>query len=117
MNRDRLLVEAKQRVLDMAEGYEPPAPVSVPAAGPGGRRAMQELLDTLDAKGITTPHDNVVGSHLAEVLSGGGAAAGEMVSAETICALEREAFLSLAGTPATVARIEHMLSEGRPLRN
>ena len=64
---------------------------------------MQELLDTLDSKGITTPHDNVVGSHLAEVLSGGGAAAGEMVSAETICALEREAFLALAGTPATVS--------------
>ena len=31
--------------------------------------------------------------------------------------LEREAFLSLLGTPRTLARIQHMLKEGKPLRN
>jgi 3-hydroxyacyl-CoA dehydrogenase len=102
MNRDRLLGEARKRALEMAPDYAPPAKTGIPAAGPQGRRAMQELLDKLDARGITTPHDLVVGAHLAEVLCGGSASA---------------AFLALAGTPATVARIEHILSEGRPLRN
>ena len=32
-------------------------------------------------------------------------------------ALEREAFLALIQTPATLARIEHMLETGKPLRN
>jgi 3-hydroxyacyl-CoA dehydrogenase len=117
MNRDRLLSEAKRRVIEMAADYAPPMAIGVPAAGPEGRRAMQELLEKLDARGITTPHDLVVGTHLAEVLCGGGAPAGERVSDEELCGLERQAFLALAGTPATIARIEHMLSEGRPLRN
>ncbi|NCF26519.1 MAG: 3-hydroxyacyl-CoA dehydrogenase [Gammaproteobacteria bacterium] len=117
MNRDRLLGEARKRALEMAPDYAPPAKTGIPAAGPQGRRAMQELLDKLDARGITTPHDLVVGAHLAEVLCGGSASAGEIVSDDDLCALERQAFLALAGTPATVARIEHILSEGRPLRN
>lgn len=117
MNRDRLLAEAKQRVIEMARGYAPPEKSGVPAAGPEGLRAMQELLVKLDERGITTPHDQVVGEHLAKVLSGGSASAGTMVSDDDLCALEREAFISLLRTPATIARIEHMLSEGRPLRN
>jgi 3-hydroxyacyl-CoA dehydrogenase len=117
MNRDRLLGEAKARVIEMARNYTPPAKAGVPAAGPAGRQAMQELLEKLDERGITTPHDRVVAEHLSEVLCGGGAPAGENVSDEDLCALEREAFIALAGTPATVARIEHMLSDGRPLRN
>jgi 3-hydroxyacyl-CoA dehydrogenase len=117
MNRDRLLSEAKERVIAMASDYTPPAKTGVPAAGPEGRRAMQELLEGLDASAIITPHDRVVGAHLAELLCGGGAPAGEIVSDEDLCALERQAFLGLAGTAATIARIEHILSEGRPLRN
>jgi 3-hydroxyacyl-CoA dehydrogenase len=31
--------------------------------------------------------------------------------------LERESFLTLCGTPATRARIDHMLRSGKPLRN
>jgi 3-hydroxyacyl-CoA dehydrogenase len=117
MNRDRLLGEAKARVVEMARDYAPPVKVGVPAAGPPGRQAMLNFLEDLKRRGITTPHDGVVGDHLARVLSGGGAPAGESLSDEDLCALEREAFIALARTPATVARIEHMLSQGRPLRN
>ncbi len=117
MNRDRLLGDAKARVIEMARNYTPPARAGVPAAGSAGRQAMLELLEKLDERGITTPHDLVVGEHLAEVLSGGGTPAGENVSDEDLCALERDAFIALAGTPASLARIEHMLSAGRPLRN
>jgi len=117
MNRDRLLGEAKTRAIALASSYSPPAKTGIAAAGPAGRQAMLELLEKLNRRGITTPHDLVVGEHLAQVLCGGGAPAGEMLGDEELCALERDAFIALAGTPATLARIEHMLGEGRPLRN
>ncbi len=117
MNRDRLLADAKKRAIEMADGYTPPAKTGVAVAGEQGRRAMHERLDELDRRGVTTPHDRVVAEHLADVLSGGGAAPGEWVSDEDLCALERSAFIALASTRATRDRIEHMLSEGRPLRN
>ena len=117
MNRDRLLGEAKKHAMELARNYSPPAKTGVSAVGPAGRQAMLELLEKLNGRGITTPHDLVVGEHLAQVLCGGGAAAGQMLVDEDLCALERDAFIALAGMPATLARIEHMLSEGRPLRN
>jgi 3-hydroxyacyl-CoA dehydrogenase len=117
MNRDRLLGEAKARAVEMARDYRPPVKTGIPAAGPRGRETMLEWLDTLLERGIATPHDRVVGRHLAEVLCGGGAPAGTMLDEEDFCQLERAAFIALAKTPATLARIEHMLSEGRPLRN
>jgi len=117
MNRDRLLGEAKKHAMELARNYSPPAKTGVAVAGPAGRQAMLELLEKLSRRGITTPHDLVVGEHLAQVLSGGGAAAGEKLGDEDLCALERDAFIALAGTSATLARIEHMLGEGRRLRN
>jgi 3-hydroxyacyl-CoA dehydrogenase len=39
------------------------------------------------------------------------------VSEQYLLELEREAFVSLCGDPKTQARIQHMLSTGKPLRN
>jgi 3-hydroxyacyl-CoA dehydrogenase len=117
MNRDRLLAAARNRALAMAEEYAPPAPPSFAALGPAGYQALQGVLDALQAKGITTPHDHVVGAQLARILCGGDRPAGTPVSEDEVFALEREAFLHLAGTEATRARIRHMLEHGRPLRN
>jgi len=39
------------------------------------------------------------------------------VSEQYLLDLEREAFVSLCGYPKTQARIQHMLSTGKPLRN
>jgi 3-hydroxyacyl-CoA dehydrogenase len=117
MNRDRLLAEAKARAIEMSRGYTPPARGGVRAAGDPGRQAMTALLEDLSRRGIATPHDCVVGEHLLEVLCGGGTSAGEIVSDDELCALERGAFIALAATPASIARIEHMLSQGQALRN
>lgn len=117
MNRDRLLPEAKARALTLAENYVPPKEPAFTALGTRGLDAMQAMLDRLDARGIATPHDQVVGKYLARVLCGGERKEGEKMSEQDVLALEREAFLALCDTPATVARIEHMLAEGRPLRN
>ena len=40
-----------------------------------------------------------------------------MASEQHFLDLEREAFLSLLGTKKTRDRIQHMLKEGKPLRN
>jgi len=59
----------------------------------------------------------VVCAALAETLSGGEADITEETSEEALHALERRNFMALLKTPATLARIEHMLETGRPLRN
>ena len=40
-----------------------------------------------------------------------------MRTEQDILDLEREAFLSLCGTPETQARLQAMLTTGKPLRN
>ncbi len=82
-----------------------------------GAESLSAVLERLQEKGITTPHDHTVGAQLVRVLCGGDRAAGEPVPEDDVLALEREAFLYLAGTPATMARIDYMLEHGRPLRN
>ena len=117
MNRDRLLADAKASALGLADGYEPPAAPAIVAPGPPAYDAMCAMLDDLASKGIALSHDVVVSRALASVLSGGGAQTGQRIDEEELFGLEREAFLTLAGTPQTAARIAHMLDRGRPLRN
>jgi 3-hydroxyacyl-CoA dehydrogenase len=117
MNRDRLLAAACARALAMAPDYAPRSAPRFIAAGGAGMDALSAVLDRLKKKGITAPHDHTVGAQLARVLCGGDRAAGEELSEDDVFALEREAFLTLAGTRETLARIDHMLAQGRPLRN
>ncbi len=52
------------------------------------------------------------------MLTGGPAAdPTEPVSADEVLRLEREAFMRLIHTDATLARIEHTVATGKPLRN
>ena len=117
MNRDRMLAEAKSFALALSEGYALSNAPAMRAVGEPGREAMLALLQRLRAKGIATAHDEVVGTELANVLCGGKRTAGEALDEAEVHALEREAFVRLARTEATRARIEHLLATGRPLRN
>jgi 3-hydroxyacyl-CoA dehydrogenase len=67
--------------------------------------------------GYITEHDVTVSSRVAHILCGGKVDADTVVSEQYLLDLEREAFLSLLGEPKTQARIQHMLSTGKPLRN
>ena len=117
MNRDRLLANAKARALTMVEGYRPPEPVELALPGRSGRAALELAVHGFRASGAATPHDAVVAGQLATVLTGGDADPTETVSESELSRLEREAFLALIRTPATLARIETMLETGKPLRN
>jgi len=51
------------------------------------------------------------------VLSGGETDMLDEIGEDQLAALERAAFLALLREPATLARMEHMLESGKPLRN
>ena len=117
MNRDRLLADAKASALELAAGYETPPTPAIFAPGAPAYDAMCAMLDGMVEKGIALAHDVVVSRCLARVLAGGTANAGGNMDEEELFGLEREAFLTLARTPETAARIAHLLNRGRPLRN
>ena len=117
MNRDRLLADAKARVLALAEGYRPPQPAEFRLPGPGGRVALELAVDGFAAQGKATPHDVVVSKAVARVLTGGDTDPLDVMSEDDVTTLERGAFMELVRNPASLARTEHMLSTGKPLRN
>jgi 3-hydroxyacyl-CoA dehydrogenase len=117
MNRERLLAEAKALVLAMAENYKPPVPGEYRLPGPSGARALEMAVDGFVQSGKATPHDRTVSFALAQVLSGGNTDVTRVLSEDDILALERESFGKLVRNSATLARIEHMLETGKPLRN
>ena len=117
MNRYRLLADAKAVALKLADGYVPPVPVDLKLPGAAGKLAFTMAADSFHSRGIATDHDVVVAGELAEVLSGGPADLVDTVTEDQLLTLERAAFMRLLKTDATLARIEHMLVTGKPLRN
>ena len=117
MDRDRALAAAKARAIAMVEGYRPPAPSSIRLPGRAARVALKLAVEGFRRLGKASAHDAVVARHLAEVLTGGDTDPTETVGEEELLALERRAIMALIRTPATLARMEHMLETGKPLRN
>ncbi len=117
MNRDRLLAEAKAKALAMVEGYTPPEEPTFRLPGKQGMATLELMLADLRLQGQVTPHDDVVVNKLGEVLTGGDTDIVDTVDEDEMLRLEREALVSLVKTPGTIARIEHMLETGKPLRN
>jgi 3-hydroxyacyl-CoA dehydrogenase len=117
MNRDRVLAAAKARALEMAETYRPPEPYEMRLPGPTGRTALALGVRDFINKGVASAHDGVIAGELALVLSGGDTDALDTVSEDRVLRLERDAILKLVRTDKTLARVEHMLKKGKPLRN
>jgi len=118
MNRDRLIADAKARVLQLADsGYQKPEPARVFALGNRGLSTLKIGMHQMRRGGFISDHDFVIGSKLALILCGGDCSSVQEVSEEYILDLEREAFLSLCGERKTLERIQYMLQKGKPLRN
>lgn len=117
-NRDLLIGEAKQEVLRMAaDGYAPPVrrPVRVLGAAAEGM-INGEIYNMRNAKWISE-YDAFLARRIAFVISGGDVRTNETVDEQVILNLEREAFVDFLQQEKTMARIEHMLKTGKPLRN
>jgi 3-hydroxyacyl-CoA dehydrogenase len=118
MNKDYLLAEAKSSALAMvAEGYQPPAPEPIYAAGRDVLAAMRAAIWGLQEAGWATDHDAVVAGELANVLTGGNLSEPEWVPEQYILDMERQAFLSLCKETKTQERMGHLLQHNKPLRN
>jgi len=119
VNRDYLIEDAKNTVLAMnMEGYQPPQPrEDIRVAGENTLAMIKLGLWTMHESGYITEHDVTVSTKVGYVLCGGNVLADTTVSEQYLLDLEREAFVSLCGDPKTQARIQHMLSTGKPLRN
>ena len=117
MNRDRLLADAKGRVLEMSDDYEPPEPRTYSLPGETGFTALELAVKDLVLSGQATPHDIVVTRELARILTGGGTDMTMLLEEDDILEMERKAIVWLGRQPDTLARMEHMLETGKPLRN
>ena len=117
MNRDRLLADAKQRALSMVDGYEAPKEFTYHLPGESARVAFEMAVDGFHRLGKATDYDRVVAGELATVLSGGDTDVTNELSEDDILEMEREGFMRLVHNEGTMARVEHMLLTGKPLRN
>ncbi|HEY5218998.1 MAG TPA: 3-hydroxyacyl-CoA dehydrogenase/enoyl-CoA hydratase family protein, partial [Gemmatimonadaceae bacterium] len=97
MNRDFLLSDAKQRVLDLAPGYTAPQPRTIEAVGRAGIGNLHYAAWAMREAGQASDHDVRMAMEIATVLCGGDGPP-RVVSEDDILDLEREAFLRLLGT-------------------
>ncbi|MDF1504893.1 3-hydroxyacyl-CoA dehydrogenase/enoyl-CoA hydratase family protein [Roseisolibacter sp. H3M3-2] len=116
MNRDRLIADAKRRVLDLAPDYVAPAPRTIRALGKEGMGNLSYALFSFHEAGQATPYDVQIGHEIAYVLCGGDGPP-RTVTEQDILDLERESFLKLLGNEKTQERIAYTLKTGKPLRN
>ncbi len=118
LDPDQLIHDARRAAIGLvAGGYRPPARRRFKLPGSSGRAAIELALFGMREGGYVTEHDLTVGKKLAHVLTGGDVPSGTWFEEDRILELEREAFLSLCGEQKTIDRIQHMLMNGKPLRN
>jgi len=119
LNRVYLIQTAKDKAIELTEGYQPPTyrdDLKLP--GTGGRTAMSMALKGFKMQGKISEHDMFIGEKLAYVMTGGDKAGlTKTVDEQYILDIEREAFISLGGEKLTQDRISYMLKKGKPLRN
>jgi 3-hydroxyacyl-CoA dehydrogenase len=117
-NRDYLIGEAKKDVLKMVdEGYTPPPKRKIKVLGQAAQGMVNaEISNMLNGKFISE-YDAFLAKKIAYVISGGDVRDNAQIEEDVILSLERQAFIELLKEEKTLARIDHMLSTGKPLRN
>jgi 3-hydroxyacyl-CoA dehydrogenase len=117
-NRDYLIGEAKKDVLKMVdEGYAPPPKRKIKVLGQAAQGMVNaEISNMLNGKFISE-YDAFLAKKIAYVISGGDVRDNAQIEEDVILTLERQAFIELLKEEKTLARIDHMLATGKPLRN
>jgi len=117
-NRDYLIGEAKKDVLKLVdEGYAPPPKRKIKVLGQAAQGMVNaEISNMLNGKFISE-YDAFLAKKIAYVISGGDVRDNAQIEEDVILTLERQAFIALLKEEKTLARIEHLLATGKPLRN
>jgi 3-hydroxyacyl-CoA dehydrogenase len=117
-NRDLLIGEAKKEVLRMADaGYAPPAKKKLKVLGAAAEGMVNGEIFNMQSAGYVSEYDAFLARRIATVVGGGDVRTNSEIDEEVILNLEREAFIDFLKQEKTLARIEHMLKTGKPLRN
>jgi 3-hydroxyacyl-CoA dehydrogenase len=101
----------------VGEVYTPPVKRPLPVFGQAAQGMINAELFNMASAGFVTEHDAFLARRIAFVLGGGDARSGSAVDESTILTLERQAFIDFLKEEKTLARIDHMLKTGKPLRN
>ena len=116
-NRDYLIGEAKKEVLKMVdEGYAPPVKRPIQVLGAAAQGMIDAELFNMQSAKFVSEYDAFLAKRIAYVISGGDVRTNSAID-EVILNLERDAFVDFWKQEKTVARVEHMLTTGKPLRN
>jgi 3-hydroxyacyl-CoA dehydrogenase len=119
LNRSRLIAEAKQAAVELAEnGYtQPTRRTDIKVQGKTGIALFKAGIKSMQMARYITDHDALIAEKLAYVICGGDLSYPQLVSEKYLLELEREAFLSLCGERKTMERMQGLLSGGKPPRN
>jgi 3-hydroxyacyl-CoA dehydrogenase len=117
MNSAHLLARAKAEVLAMASDFKPVEPRTFRLPGLGGVEALKSAVRDFQLQGLASEHDAIIMGELAHILCGGDVSPVQEVTEERILELERQAFARLCGYEKTQARMDSILTKGKPLRN
>jgi 3-hydroxyacyl-CoA dehydrogenase len=99
------------------EGYAPPVRRPIKVFGAAAQGMINAELFNMQSAKYVSEYDVFMAKRIATVISGGDVRTNSFVDEEVILNLEREAFIDFLKEEKTLARIEHMLKTGKPLRN
>ena len=116
MSRNSLL-NVSRSILEENKDFTPPSEATFKLAGKPLKEKMVKLLEKLYNDKVILDHGMVVGSELANVLSGGDTTIDKILSEDDLYKLELNSFMNLIETQKTKDRIKHTLSKGKPLVN
>jgi len=116
MNRNSLFEVSKKLLLENKE-FTPPKGCEFNLSGKVLKEKMIKILEKLYNEKIILDHGMIVGTELANVLSGGDTTLDKTLSEDDLYKLELDSFMKLIEMPKTQERIKHTLATGKLLVN
>ena len=116
MNRNSLL-DVSRKILNDNKEFKAPNECNFNLPGKSLKEKMIKMLEKLYNEKIILDHGMVVGTELANVLSGGDTTIDKTISEDDFFNLELNSFMKLIETKETQERIKHTLATGKPLIN
>jgi len=117
MNKNHLLADAKNKALVLSQSYQIPEKPEYKLPGKTAKVLLDMSTRTFKMLGKATAYDVEIANNLATVLTGGDCDMLEPLSEQAMLDLERQVFTEIVQQQGTLARLEHMLKTGKPLRN
>ncbi len=118
MNIDEQLDVAKNQVISLHEaGFRQSINKPLKVSGSSGKAFLKYMAYNMKEGNFISEHDYLIAQKIAEVITGGDVTKGHSLREADILRLERDCAVELVFTDKTLARIEHMMKTGKPLRN